>query len=374
MPPPALFQATPGNLQVLLEHGLNSMQLELKRCKEAVYEKWAELQTLHTTMGMHMESLQNLLTEKLDAMWQTLADQTDKMLHHTEEFMNSKMQAMHEAVEKTLLGTQQAMDKSLQKLQASMDTRMKELREKTVKEVEEMVSSTVRLMQQLSSGRKDQETRTNAHILKFDKLHDKMLNMHENLAKHGAILQTIAETLPALLEGVKAAVNSVQELSSQSLSQQTTVKAMADAIAKLPSPPTKDAMDLLRDIAEKTNEGVGQLMKTTQELHESSKEADKKIVEVRTLLRCPPGAKQPALKTPPANKPSMPAPSFPPAAATSTTQTQPSTAAPTQPATLNLDSALPQQPDPMLGLMAQITQLTAAVQSMSRTGKPQQHQ
>ena len=267
------------------------------------------------------------------------------------------------------------MDKSLQKLQASMDTRLKELREQTVKEVEEVVSSTVRLMQQLSSDMKDQETRTNADILKFDKLHDKMLNMHENLAKHGAILQTIPETLPALLEGVRAAVNSVQELSSQSLSQQTTVKAMADAIAKLPSPPTKDAIDLLRDIAEKTNEGVGQLMKTTQELHESSKEADKKIVEVRTLLRCPPGAKQPALKTPPANKPSMPAPSFRPAAPPASTQTQLTTAAPsTQLATLNLDAALPQQPDPMLGLMAQITQLTAAVQSMSKTSKPQQHQ
>ena len=169
-------------------------------------------------------------------------------------------------------------------------------------------------------------------------------------------------------------MNSVQELSSQSLTQQTTVKAMADAIAKLPAPPTKDAMDLLQDIAEKTKEGVGQLMKTTQELHESSKEADKKITEVRTLLRCPPGAKQPSLKTPPASKPSMPAPSIPPAMPPATTQTQQPAATFTQPATLNLDSALSQQPDPMLGLMAQITQLTAAVQSMSKTSKPQQHQ
>ena len=39
MPPPAFFQAAPGNLQVLLEHALNSMQQEFKRCKEAVYEK-----------------------------------------------------------------------------------------------------------------------------------------------------------------------------------------------------------------------------------------------------------------------------------------------------------------------------------------------
>ena len=174
-PPPAFFHATPGNLQALMEHALNSMQQDFKRCKEAVYEKWTELQALHTTMGMHMESFQNLLNEKLDAMWQTLADQTDKMLHHIEEFMNSKMQAVHEAVEKTLLGIQQAMDKSLQKLQASMDTRLKELREQTVKEVEGLVSSTVRLMQQLSSDMKDQETKTQAHILKFDKLHDKML-------------------------------------------------------------------------------------------------------------------------------------------------------------------------------------------------------
>ena len=104
----------------------------------------------------------------------------------------------------------------------------------------------VRLMQHLSSYLKDKEVRTKAHIQKYDKLHYKMLDMRENLAKHRVILQAISET-PTL---------STQSLG---LGQKGSLQALADAMTKRP-PPSKESMDLLHDRVEKVKTGFGKLL------------------------------------------------------------------------------------------------------------------
>ena len=138
--------------------------------------------------------------------------------------------------------------------------------------------------------------------------HDKMLDMH---------VQELSS--PALGQ------NSVQELSSQALGQKESLQATAEVVAKQP-PPQQGVYGLP---ARSRREGQGRGRQAADHgVQGVLAETGKKVTELKGFFQKP---------TPL-----------------------------TEAMNLRMDSALPQPPDPMAGLMAQIAQLQSAVQAISK--------